>query len=204
MATAIVDYASLKTALGEWDGRTDTTTDADALIAFAESYFNVKLRLRQMETTDDLTPTSNVCTLPSDYIEYKRVVEKASIRRKLAYITEDAADGLYPTRASGLACHFMIVGSSLTALPLSSNDIELTYYQKIPALSASNTTNWLLLQHPNLYLHACLLYAGELHKDDGQITKESTFLKTYIDLLHAADNRGKFAYAGVTLPGNVP
>lgn len=204
MATAIVDYASLKTAIGEWDAST-LDGDADVFIDLAEAYFNVKLRLRQMETVEDLTPdVDSVCTLPTDYIEYKRVVELASIRRKLAYITEDAADGLYPTRAGGSPCHFMIVGSELTALPLSSNDIELTYYQKIPALSGSATTNWLLLEHPNLYLHACLLYAGEWRKDDGQITKESTFVQNYVDLLHAADNRGKFARAGVTLPGVVP
>jgi hypothetical protein len=146
----------------------------------------------------------SVCTLPTDYIEYKRVVELASIRRPLKYIGEDAADGLYPTRAGGLSCHFMIVGDSLTALPLSSNDIELTYYQKIPALTEANTTNWLLTQHPNLYLHTCLLYVGEFISDDARITKESTFVQNYVDLLHAADNRGKFARAGVVLPGNVP
>jgi len=203
MATAIVSYATLKTAISEWDA-SDLSSDVDVFIDMAEAYFNLKLRLRQMETTDDLTPTSNVCTLPTDYIEYKRVVEKASIRRKLAYITEDAADELYPTRSSGLACHFMILGETLTALPLSSNDIELTYYQKIPALSGSNTTNWLLLAHPNLYLHTCLLYAAEWRKDTARLQTEATFVQNYVDLLHAADNRGKFAMAGVTLPGSVP
>lgn len=203
MATAIVDYASLKTAIGEWDAST-LTDDVDVFIDLAEAYFNVKLRLRQMEFVTDLTPVNNVCTLPADYIEYKRVVEKASIRRRLQYIAEDAADEMYPARESGLACHFMIVGDELTALPLSSNDIELTYYQKIPALSGSATTNWLLLEHPNLYLHACLLYVGEWRKDDGQITKESTFVQNYVDLLHSADNRGKFARAGVILPGIAP
>jgi hypothetical protein len=182
MATAIVSYATLKTAISEWDA-SDLSSDVDVFIDMAEAYFNLKLRLRQMETTDDLTPTSNVCTLPTDYIEYKRVVEKASIRRKLAYITEDAADELYPTRSSGLACHFMILGETL---------------------SGSNTTNWLLLAHPNLYLHTCLLYAAEWRKDTARLQTEATFVQNYVDLLHAADNRGKFAMAGVTLPGSVP
>lgn len=204
MATVIADYASLKTAIGEWDAST-LDGDADVFIDLAEAYFNVKLRCRQMETVEDLTPdVDSVCTLPTDYLEYKRVVELASIRRPLKYIGEDAADEMYPTRAGGLACHFMIVGESLTALPLSSNDIELTYYQKIPALDGSTTTNWLLLAHPNLYLHACLLYAAEWRKDDGQLTKESTFVQNYIDRIHELDNRAKFARAGVILPGIVP
>ena len=203
MATAIVDYASLKTAIGEWDA-VDLSADADAFIDLAEAYVNLKLRCRQMETIASIAASSNTYALPSDYIEYKRVVEKASIRRQLKYITEDAVETLYPDRASGLSNHFTIIGSTIYTFPLSSTDIELTYYAKIPALSGSATTNWLILAHPNLYLHACLLYAAEWRKNDAQLTKESTFVQNYVDLMHAADNRGKFANAGVTLPGNVP
>ena len=72
------------------------------------------------------------------------------------------------------------------------------------ALSSGATTNWLILAHPNLYLHACLLYAAEFVKDGEQLAIESTFVQNYVDLLHAADTRGKFANAGVTLRGNVP
>jgi hypothetical protein len=204
MATAITDYASLKTAISEWFMGRDMSADVDVFIDLAESYFNAKLRTRQMETKTDLTPSSGECTLPTDYIEYKRVVELASIRRRLAYITEDAAENLYPTRSAGLANHFMILGSTLTALPISGNDIELTYYQKIPALSDSNTTNWLLSEHPNLYLHASLLYCAKYVVDEPMMMTESTFVQNYVDLIHAADNRGKFANAGVTLPGVNP
>jgi hypothetical protein len=204
MATAIGDYASLKTAIGEWFMARDFSSDADVFIDLAEAYFNIKLRCRQMETIASIAASSNTYALPSDYVEYKRVVEKASIRRRLSYITEDAVDQLYPDRASGLSNHFTIIGSTIYTYPLSSTDIELTYYAKIPALSGSATTNWLILAHPNLYLHACLLYAAEFTKDNEELSKESTFVQNYIDLMHAADNRAKFANAGVTLPGNVP
>ena len=202
MATAIVDYASLKTAIGEWDA-SDLAADADVFIDLAESYFNVKLRCRQMETIASIAASSNTYALPSDYLEYKRVVEKLTPRRRLQYITEDAVDQLYADRASGSSNHFTIVGSTLYTFPLSSTDIELTYYAKIPALSGSATTNWLLLAHPNLYLHACLLYAAEWRKDDAILTKESTFVQNYVDLIHGLDNRAKFANAGITIPGNV-
>jgi hypothetical protein len=204
MATVISSYTTLKTAISEWFMGRDLSGDVDVFIDLAEAYFNVKLRLRQMETIASISASSNTYALPSDYIEYKRVVEKASIRRQLKYITEDAVETLYPTRASGLSCHFTIIGSTIYTFPLSSTDIELTYYAKIPALSDANTTNWLLTAHPNLYLHACLLYAAEWVKDNDELTKESTFVQNYIDLLHSADNRGKFANAGVTLPGSVP
>lgn len=201
---AIATYAELVTAISnEWPAR-DLSTAADQFIALAEAIFNNKLRMRQMETTATLTPVLNLCTLPTDYIEYKRVVEVASIRRPLDYITEDAADRIYPDRASGLACNFTILGSQLMAFPLSSNDIELTYYQKIPALTSVNTTNWLLTAHPNAYLHACLLYVGEYIKDADRVSTESQFLQSYIDLMNSAETRGKFGNAGVTLTGCTP
>lgn len=201
---AITTYSELKTAIQTWfRDRSDLATYADDIIDLAEGYFNLELRCREMEATTELTPTSNVCTLPSDYLEYKRVVEVASIRRALDYITEEAADGLYPTRASGLACHFMIVGNSLTALPLSANDIELTYYQQVPALSDEQTTNWLLTRSPNLYLHACLMYAAELVDDKDKMATEAALVDRFKGMLTGLDNRAKFANVGITLPGVV-
>lgn len=204
MATAIVDYASLKTAIGEWFMARDLSADADVFIDLAEAFFNVRLRCRQMETIASIAASSNTYALPSDYLEYKRVVEKASIRRPLKYISEDAIESLYPDRASGLSNHFTIIGSTIYTFPLSTTDIELLYYAKIPALTGAATTNWLLLAHPNLYLHACLLYAAEFTKDDAELGKESTFVQNYVDLLHGLDNRSKFANAGVTLTGCTP
>lgn len=203
---AITTYAELVTALSTdgWFLGRNMATQADELIDLSEALFNQKLRCRQMETSTSLTPTSNVCTLPSDFLEAKRVVEEASIRRPLAYITEDAADYLYPTRASGLACHYMIVGDSLTALPLSANDIELTYYQKIPALSGSNTTNWLLTAHPGLYLAACKMYAAEfVETETAMLEREALIVGRFIDNIMELETRSKFANAGVTLTGNV-
>lgn len=199
----IENYSDLKSAITRFTARSDIASSADDLIDLTEAYFNVELRCREMEAKTDLTPASNVCTLPTDYLEYKRVVELASIRRRLEYITEDAADALYPTRTAGLACHFMIIGDELTALPLSANDIELTYYQKIPALSDANTTNWLLTRLPNLYLHGCLFHAAELTRNTEKMATEGALVEKYISSLTNLDNRAKFGNAGVTLGGVV-
>lgn len=201
---AISTYSDLKSAITAWFmGRSDIADAADDMIDLTEGVINQTLRCREMETVTDLTPSSNVCTLPSDYIEYKRVVELASIRRPLEYLTEVGADDLYPTRTAGLACHFMIIGNNLTALPLSSNDIELTYYQAVPALSDDNTTNWLLTRSPNIYLHGCLMHAAEFVKDTEEGVKEGALFARYIDMLMALDNRAKFGSAGITLSGPI-
>lgn len=201
---AIGTYSDLKQAITDWFmSRSDLAANADDFIALAEEYFNLTLRCREMETVTTLTPVSNVCTLPTDYLEYKRVTALGSVRRKLLYITEDGADSLYPLRGSGIPNHFMIIGNSLTALPLATNNIELTYYQKIPSLSDDNPSNWLLARSSNLYLHMCLATAAEFVKDNDEMTKELGLVQTLVGALQDLDARSKFAKAGVTLSGPI-
>ena len=170
---AITTYSELKTAIENWyKSRSDVSSYVDDFIDMAEGRFNSggedgggPIRHHEMLTTTDLTPTSNVCTLPSDYLHWFNATEKASIRRRLEHINQQGVDKLYANRVSGLSNHFTIVGTSLTAYPLSSNDIEFTYYAKIPALTDSNTSNWLLDLYPNMYLRTCLMYAADFFHD---------------------------------------
>lgn len=41
-----------------------------------------------------------------------------------------------------------------------------TYYQKIPGLNASNTTNWVVLNAPMMLLEACMVAAAKFLEDD--------------------------------------
>ncbi len=202
---AFATYSDLKTAIQAfYKNRADVMLYAPDLIRLTEAYLNTELRCREMETTVTLTPVSNIVTLPDDFLEFKRVVENASIRRPLSYITEDDADSMYATRSAGLASNFTIVGNQLQAFPLSSNTIEIVYYRTIPALSDSNPTNWLLTKFPNIYLHGALMYGAELTKDNEEMLKEATLLDKYIGNLQGLDNRSKFGNVGVTLSGYTP
>ena len=203
----ISTYAELKTAITNWFmDRSDVGTSyGDEIIDLAEAYFNLNLRVREMETVDDLEPdVDSICTLPTDFIEAQRVVELASIRRPLEFLTPEMVDEWYPDRAGGLACHYTIVGEELTVFPMSSNDIELTYWAEIPALSGSQTTNWLLTKSPNLYLHTCLMYAAEFAKDQAQFVQEAALVARFVELINAAGQRAKFGNAAVTQRGPTP
>lgn len=176
---AITTYAELKTAVQAWFyGRDDLSDYVADFITLAEGHFNRELRVREMVAVTDLTPSSGAVTLPSDYLGYKRVVEKASTRRPLTYIVPEAADHLYSSSAAGLGVNFTIVGDTLYTYPAASNDVELTYYQEIPALSDANTSNWLLAKYPNLYLRAAQMMAAEFAKDDAEQSK----LMSIVDL----------------------
>ena len=64
---------------------------------------------------------------------------------------------------------YSVVGTALLLAPAPSevgSVIKITYYQRLPALSVSATTNWLLTAHPDLYLFGTLTVASAFLKDD--------------------------------------
>jgi hypothetical protein len=207
---AITDYSSLVTAIGDDLARSDLASYIPDFIMQAEQVFNHgsesidPLRVRDMETIDSLSPTSNVYTLPDDYLQYRRVTEEASPRRPLDYIDPMGVDQLYPLRASGYSNHFTIVGNSLYTYPLSTNDVELVYYATIPALTSVATTNWLITKAPSLYFRMTLMFAASFIKNDGEVAKNAQMAKALIDGMNRSGMMANYARAGLTLRGVTP
>jgi hypothetical protein len=207
---AITNYGELVTAIGDNLARSDLTSFIPDFIMQAEQVFNhgsesiAPLRVRDMETIVSLSDTANVYTLPSDYLQYRRVTEKSSPRRSLEYIEPTAVDQVYPLRSSGYSNHFTIIGSSLYTYPLSTNDVELVYYAAIPALTSLATTNWLITKSPSLYLRMSLMFAYDfIHEGDG-IAKNAQMAKALIDGMNRSGMLANYARAGLTLRGITP
>ena len=76
---------------------------------------------------------------------------------------------------------------------VTNNDVKILYYAKIPALSVSNTTNWLLTAHPDLYLAMSLGVAYGVIKNTEQEAKWLTFANNIINQIESVDKRGKFS-----------
>ena len=197
---AITTYAELKTAIANELDRSDISAEIIDFITLAESYFmhggmsgSEPLRVREMELEADISVGSNVYALPSDYLGAIDVTAKTSPLRQLDVISKRAANNLYATRTSGYPNHYFVVGSNITVLPYTSADIELTYYQTLPALSDANTSNWLLAKMPNLYLRAALMEAGIFLRDEALAAPMKALTDSYISTLNNASDAARFA-----------
>jgi len=157
---AISTFAELKTSIASWLARDDLTSFIPDFITLFEAAANRRLRVRSMETSTTLAPTSGVATLPTDYLLYRRVTWLGSRKIELQYAHPSWLPGAYPLSQSGVPKVFTIEGSSLKVMPISDTNIDFDYYKKIPALSDSATTNWLLTAHPDAYLFGSLVEAN--------------------------------------------
>lgn len=201
---AITNSGELETAVQDWLDRNDITGYAADYVTLAQGYLNMRLRCRQMVTTGTLSPTSGVFTLPSDYLQYRSIVEDASDRRSLEFITLDEAEEIYPDRPSGLGIHFTILGSDLRVYPTISNDIILTYYAKLGAFSQDSDTDWLLTAYPHIYLLGAKAFAYDFIDQGNRMAESFARLEAEIDQLNGQDMAAEFASAPLHIEGSTP
>jgi len=202
---ALANYGDLKTRIADFmfdAGIVDT--EAADIVTLSQAMLNTTLRSREMVTSVDLSPTAGVFTLPTDYAQWRMVVEKASQRRPLEYITMEEAEEVYPDRPSGLGQYFTITGSSLRVFPTITNDINFVYYARLGAFASDSATDWLLTRYPHVYLCAGQMVAAEFIKDDAEYAKHAAALERYISMIHGQDDAAEIASAGLHIQSITP
>lgn len=170
---AITDYASLQAAVSNWLHRSDLTAQIPDFIALAEARLSADLVARPMEISTTLTVTAGnaYVTLPSDMLEMTRLVLQSNPRLALKYASADELIADYPTDTPGQPVIFAVIGNQaqLAPVPDSGYTLELIYQQRIPALSNSSTTNWLITNWPNAYLYGALVAAQPFIVNDTRL-----------------------------------
>jgi hypothetical protein len=171
---ALANYSDLQSAAADWINRADLTAVIPTFITLAEAKFNRELRLRDMLVRAEATTSNEFVAVPADFLEnYSLELNMAQIgpQASLAFIGPLEAKVLKANKIVGLVRYYTIIDGAFELLPAPSGDTDvvLTYYQKIPALSDTQTTNWLLTKSPDLYLYSTLLEAAPYLRDDDRM-----------------------------------
>ncbi len=203
---ALSTYTELKAAVARWLwDRDDLTSDIVDFITMAEADFNSKLRVREMEASATVTLTSGSGSLPSDYLAWRRVLTTDSPVRELEWLEPSVAeDYFYADTAAGLSNYFTIIGANIKTYRTSNANVTLLYYQKIPALTGSNATNWLLTRCPQAYLYGALVHAAGMLDDDERIQTWGAMQRVALETLMQQDVQGRYAKSVARIKGATP
>lgn len=184
-------YSELKAEIASWLNRSDLTATIPTLIQLAEVQLNADLTSRFMEVKASLPVTAGDSTvdLPTDLLDVKRLQVVGSPNRVLIYRSPDEIAQDNAANMTGMPETFSVFGNTLELAPIPESDctLELLYYQKIPALSDSNTTNWLLTNWPNAYLFGALLAAQPFLMNDERIPVFQSMYRQAVDGLNVVD-----------------
>lgn len=172
---AITTYAELKSAVADWLNRDDLTAVIPSFISLAESQFNRDERLRVRDSIVRATAQMDQQyeALPADYLEMVNFqIDGQQPFARLQYLTLNQMDEYKRTyTTNGVPKYYTIVGNQVELLPVpgTTYTAEMVYYARLPALSDSNTSNWLLAKHPDVYLYGALIQSAPYLKDDERV-----------------------------------
>jgi hypothetical protein len=166
-------YTGLKASIADWLNRQDLTSQIPDFITLGEAQINRTLRVLQMEVFSDGTSSADLVAVPSDWLETRtlRLEDPTAGMQILEYVGEEEFDQLEASGLTNTTRYYTILNGAFQVLPVPTGDVsyDIRYYAKIPALSNSNASNWLLLKSPDLYLYSALAASAPFLKDDERI-----------------------------------
>lgn len=173
---SLANYDGLKTEIASYIARSDVTSASetvDTFIDLAEAYIKKRLRTIRMQKDEVLTAstTENYIDLPSDFLEIFSL-EHTSGSKDIQYKPRSAFKLLDGGENVGRPRYFTLAWDDTSSLhrikfivtPDSDYTFNLVYYATIPALSSSQSQNWLLMDYPEIYLNACLYFAFKRYR----------------------------------------
>lgn len=166
-------YAELKTAIANYLNRSDLTSDLDTFIDNVEAELNRRLRTKDMIKRATATADSQYLTVPTDWIE---AINVEITSNDFSPLFQQSIESLDVYRKSnnnsvGQPVYFAMVDDSIELAPTPDGEytLQLTYYVKISALSDTNTSNFVSVSHPDVYLYGALKHASIFLMEDERI-----------------------------------
>jgi hypothetical protein len=167
---SITSYGELKTAVANWLDRADLEDRIPEFISivqgklyygFGEDAGRVEpLRIDAMLTSADLSPSSGVAAKPSGFLEARRVYVNGAVKATPSFLAPEDFWNRQAVGESGYPDFFTIEGSNFIFAPNGdAYTMKLLYYAKFTALSSDDDADWIITNHPFMYLSGALAEA---------------------------------------------
>ncbi|APG84902.1 hypothetical protein SAMCCGM7_Ch2157 [Sinorhizobium americanum CCGM7] len=196
----LFDYASLLADAGDCSGRDDVARLFPRFLALAELKLNRVMRVADMEETVAVPLTEGEGSLPADFLEARQVLA-ASGRALRALPLQELSNHV---TSEGAPIGYAIVGSAIQVRPKRGENIHLTYYAKIPPLTAGAPGNWLIERAPDVYLYALVEEIAIWERDAAKAGAAEALKRQAIAGLGLADERLRFGNAAIVIGGLTP
>ncbi len=192
----ITNYGTLKTAIADTLNRDDLTSVIPRFVSLAHAQFNRKIRSHRQITRASLTINTQIEAMPADWMETIRITMDGNPIRVLTQISVDDLTR-YRTAvndATDAPAYFAHNGTDIEVFPTPSTSYtgQITYYAKITALSADGDTNWLLTNHPDLYLYGALVHTAPYLKDDSRLAVWAGLMVQAMGEIEEENNAARF------------
>lgn len=188
----ITDYASLQDAIKSESHRSDLDALIPDFIQLAERQMVRELPIRLFETSVTGTSTGTLA-LPADFDRIQRLsVITAGRKYPLDYTSPNGITDYI----SGNPYRYTVLDGQIQFVPETGGEYQLDYLRKLVPLSNTNTSNFVLAEHPDAYLYGGLLHLYMHTRDEEQISKYAPLFATVLASIVTHDERKRLPLAG--------
>lgn len=222
-ALTLTNYTDLQTTAASFLHRTDLTDVYPLCVSMTErvmNYGDKSLGVTGLNTANQEMIWNSSSTIPAVMVSGNQYVatptDLLNMRRLFANMYGQKVElkkaPIAPMELDeqaaivSLPCRYSVVGTRLylDPIPNSNYTMEGIYYTKIPALSASATTNWVITNFPDVYLWGVLYYATRFTtpQNPDLANNWATQFKGGINAIQSADISTRIA--GTVLRTEIP
>ena len=196
----ITTYAELKTNIAEFLNRDDLASISSTFISLAEDDLNLRLRHWRQEKRSTAEIDTQYSAIPADMLEIIRFYTTSGDTRPLELISQaEMLDRKFRNlNTSGQPAYNALTAGEIEVYPVPDGTYtsELYYYSRIPALSDSNTSNWVLDYYSSAYLYGSLIHSAPYLKDDARIQVWAALYQSAIDAINTEGEKAKYGGSG--------
>jgi hypothetical protein len=195
-----MNYSELQSTAFEYaDCTADTSTTAQYanFLQLVESRLNRATFTREQEGESYTTLVGSTYTyaLPTDFGRLRNIGVKVDLNTSsnvATFVPPEFYDSY--VASGGEVTVYTTFGNNVKIWPVVDGHLlEILYYKKIPPLTAIASTNWVSLNHPDLYLYGLLVEICSFRKDwETSKLWEERFIST-IGLLADQNERTKWS-----------
>lgn len=184
------DYDGLKSAIADFLNRDDLSSTIATFVRLAEAQMARDIRHWRMEKRKVATFDEGFELLPDDWVQTIRL-EMGGRPMELASREEIAR--WKRSHATARPRYFAHVAGKLEVWPAPDGEYEgeLLYLARIPPLSDSEPTNWLLTEAPDAYLYGSLLQSAPYLVEDERTQVWGSLYAAAVQNLNQASERAR-------------
>lgn len=191
---AITTYAELQSAIADFLNRDDLTSIIPTFIDMAEAQMAREIRHWRQEKRVETTLNERYENLPNDFIE--AISLTAGSDRLTLISAAEMQDRVEASSQTGTPKYYRFTADQIEFYPAptasSTATLSMQYYARVPALSDSNTSNWVLTYAADAYLYGALVHSAPYLQDDGRIAIWASLYQNAIEGLRRDNNSGKY------------
>jgi hypothetical protein len=200
---ALTTYAELQTTISDFLNRQDLDSVVPTFISLAEARINRELRHFNMVKRSTAAADTRYSTPPGDWLETVRLHITDNPPSDLELISQNDMAQMREQRGNtqGRPRFYAITAGEIEFFPTPDDSYtsELVYYADVPALSDSNTSNWLLSKYPDIYLYGALVHTAPYLDEDQRTQTWAALYQSALDTANAESEKARHSGSGLRM-----